>query len=165
MCFTIVSFLVFLMCPVAPYCWFVRVIFSSFWVFSVFAVLCVVVVSVWDWRTAYGSPMDESSVAFGSLLFTSVCVQKAAIRMEKSVNTHNRLRYFLRNKTFLLQVTYRYVRMIFIVKCVTVTLFYCFCSALMERHDFYCSVIPWNCTWYCTVQLLYFFIAQLSLDD
>jgi len=68
--------------------------------------------------------MDESSVAFGSLLSTSVCVRKATIRMEKSVNTHSRLRYFLRNKSFLLQVMDRYVRMIFIVKCVTVTIFF-----------------------------------------
>ena len=36
---------------------------------------------------------------------------------------------------------YRHVRMIFVVKCVTITLFYCLCSALMEKHDFYCSVI------------------------
>jgi len=41
--------------------------------------------------------------------------------MEKSVNTHNKLIYFLTNKIFLLQVMYRYVRMIFIVKCVTIT--------------------------------------------
>ena len=48
-------------------------------------------------------------------------------RMEKSVNTHKWLKYFLRNKIFLLQVMYRYVRMIFIVKCVTtVTHFTCF---------------------------------------
>ena len=60
--------------------------------------------------------------------------------MQKSVNTHNRLRYFLTNK-ILLQVMYRYVRMIFVVKCVTIV------------HD------------YCTVQVLYFFIAVLSLED
>ena len=34
-----------------------------------------------------------------------------------------------------------------------------------EKHDFYCSVIPWNCTWYCTVQVLYFFIAVSSFED
>jgi len=44
--------------------------------------------------------------------------------MEKSVNTHNRLRYFLTNKIFLLQVMYRYVHMIFIVKCVPITRFF-----------------------------------------
>jgi len=43
--------------------------------------------------------------------------------MEKLVNTHNRLRYFLTNKIFVLQVMYRYVHMIFIVKCVTITRF------------------------------------------
>jgi len=50
--------------------------------------------------------------------------------MEKSVNTYNRLRYFLTNKTFLLQVMYRYVCMIFIVKCVTVTHFFITYAAL-----------------------------------
>jgi len=44
--------------------------------------------------------------------------------MEKSVNTHNRLRYFLTNKILLLQVMYRYIRMIFIVKRVTITCFF-----------------------------------------
>jgi len=55
--------------------------------------------------------------------YRSVCVQKATRRMEKSTNTHNRLRYFLTNKISLLEFMYRYVRMIFIVKCVTVTRF------------------------------------------
>jgi len=45
-CFTLASLLVFLMRPVAPYCWCVRVIFSSFCVCSVFVVLCVVLVSM-----------------------------------------------------------------------------------------------------------------------
>jgi hypothetical protein len=58
-------------------------------------------------------------------------VQKVTRRMEKSVNTHNRLRYFLTNKIFLLQIMYRYVRMIFIVKCITITLF----SLLMQGFD------------------------------
>jgi len=44
--------------------------------------------------------------------------------MEKSVNTHNRLRYFVTNTIFLLQVMYRYVRMIFIVKYITITRFF-----------------------------------------
>jgi len=34
------------------------------------------------------------------------------------------LRYFLTNKISLLQIMYRYVHMIFIVKCVTVTHFF-----------------------------------------
>jgi len=50
--------------------------------------------------------------------------------MEKSVNTHSRVKYFLTNKVFLLQVRYRYVRMIFFVKCVTVTRFFIACAAL-----------------------------------
>ena len=37
---------------------------------------------------------------------------------------------FLTNKTFLLQVMYRHVRMIFIVKCVTVTWFFIACAEL-----------------------------------
>jgi len=36
---------------------------------------------------------------------------------------------------------YVYVRMIFIVKYVTTRFFHCLCSALMEKHGFYCSVI------------------------
>jgi hypothetical protein len=48
----------------------------------------------------------------------------------KSVNTHNRLRYFLTNKIFLLRVMYRYVRVIFIVKCVTITRFFIAYAAL-----------------------------------
>jgi len=50
--------------------------------------------------------------------------------MEKSVNTHNRLRCFLTNKIFLLQDMYRYVRTIFIVKCVTITRFFIDYAAL-----------------------------------
>jgi len=44
--------------------------------------------------------------------------------MEKSVNTLNRLKYFLTNNIFLLQVLYRYVRKIFVVKCVIITGFF-----------------------------------------
>jgi len=59
------------------------------------------------------------------------------------LNTHNRLRYFLTNKTFVLQIMYRSVRMIFIAKCVTITrFFHCLCSTLVENHGFYCFVIP-----------------------
>jgi len=50
--------------------------------------------------------------------------------MLKLVNTHNRLRHFLTNKIFLLQVMYRYVHIIFIVKCVTITHFFMACAAL-----------------------------------
>ena len=68
-CFTVVSLLVFLLCPVAPYCWCMRVIFSSFWFYM------LILVSVRDWCTAYSSPMDESSVGFGSLVsITRHCV-------------------------------------------------------------------------------------------
>ena len=56
--------------------------------------------------------------------------------MEKSVNTHNRLRYFLTNKLFLLQVVYRYVRMVFFLK-LTKQFFSLLCSALIEKHAFF----------------------------
>ena len=57
--------------------------------------------------------------------------RKQQRRMEKSANTHNKIRYFLTNKIFLLQVMYRYVRMIFIVKYVTITHF----LLLVKRFD------------------------------
>ena len=60
----------------------------------------------------------------------SVCVQKATRRMEQSVNNHNRLKYFVTNKMFLLQFMYRYICMIFIVKCVTITRFFIGYAAL-----------------------------------
>jgi len=47
------------------------------------------------------------------------------------MNTHNRLRCLLTNKIFLLHVMYRYVRMIFIDKYVTLTRFLLF----MQRFD------------------------------
>ena len=48
------------------------------------------------------------------------------------MNTHHRRKYFLTNKIFLLQVMYRYVRTIFVVKCVTITGFF---SLLVQRFD------------------------------
>jgi hypothetical protein len=62
--------------------------------------------------------------------YRSVCVQKATRRMQNLVNAHNRLKYSLTNKIALLQVMYRYVCMIFIVKCVTITCFFIACTAL-----------------------------------
>jgi len=50
------------------------------------------------------------------------------------VNTHNGLGYFLRNKIFLLQVTYMYMCKIFVVKCVTVTRFFIAYSALWWKN-------------------------------
>jgi len=49
--------------------------------------------------------------------------EKQQEKMEKSVNTHNRIRYFLTNKIFLLQFMSGYVSVIFIVKCVTIASF------------------------------------------
>jgi hypothetical protein len=116
-------------------------------------------------QTCRHSASSVLAVPISCCVISSVCVQKAKRRMEKSVNTHNRLRYFLTNKIFLLQVMYRYVHMILIVKCVTETRFFIAYAALWWKSIFYCSVIPWNCTWYRTVQVLYFFIALLSLED
>ena len=39
------------------------------------------------------------------------------------MNTRNRPRYFLTNKIFVLQVMYKYIHMILIVKCVKITFF------------------------------------------
>jgi len=52
--------------------------------------------------------------------------------MEKSVNTHNSLRYILTNKILLLQIMYMYmyVRMIVIVRCVKITGFFVAYAAL-----------------------------------
>jgi len=46
------------------------------------------------------------------------------------MNTDNRLKYFLTNKIFLLEVRHRYVRMIFFVKCVTITRYFIAYAAL-----------------------------------
>jgi len=87
-------------------------------------------------------------------------------RRKKSINTHNRLRYFLTNKIFLLQVMYRYATYDFHCKMRNSnTFFHRLHSALMEKHYFYCSLIPQNCTWYCTVKVLYFFIPLSSLEE
>jgi hypothetical protein len=52
------------------------------------------------------------------------------------------------------------------ILCNSNKFFHCLCSALMEKHDLCRSVIPSNCTWYyCTAQVLYFFIALSSLED
>jgi len=48
------------------------------------------------------------------------------------MNTHNKLRYFLTNKIFLLEFMYGYICMIFIVKCVTIIIRFLW---LMERFD------------------------------
>jgi len=73
---------------------------------------------------------------------------------------------FLTNKIFLLTGYVQVLTYDFHCKMWNNNMFFhCLCSALMEKHDFYCSVIPWNCIWYCTVQVLYFFIVLLSLED
>jgi hypothetical protein len=63
--------------------------------------------------------------------------------MEKLVNTHKWLKYFFNKYNFLItgyvqlrSYDFRYK------KCNNNMFFHCLCSALMEKHDFYCSVIP-----------------------
>ena len=80
-------------------------------------------VTWWNSEAQTRPVLDSSSFVPIPMLPRNVCIQKATRRMERSVNTHNRLRYFLTNKIFLLQVMYRYVRMIFIVKCVKIACF------------------------------------------
>jgi 2-polyprenyl-3-methyl-5-hydroxy-6-metoxy-1,4-benzoquinol methylase len=74
--------------------------------------------------------------------YRSVCVQKTTRRMEKSVNTHNRLRFV--NKQNFLITGYVQVRTydLHCNMCHNNNFFHCLCSALMEKHDCYCSVIP-----------------------
>jgi len=65
-----------------------------------------------------------------SFRVTAVFVfRKQKRRMEELVYTH-KLKYLLTNKIFLLQAMYRYVHMIFVVKCVTITCFFIACGAL-----------------------------------
>ena len=53
------------------------------------------------------------------------------------MNTHNSLRYFLTKKKFI--TGYVQVRTYdFHCKMCNSNMFYCLCSALMEKHDFYC---------------------------
>ena len=97
--------------------------------------------------------------------YRGVYVQKATRRIEKSVNTHNRLRYFLTNKIFLLQVMYRYVRTYdFHCKmCNNNMFFHCLCIALMEKHDLYSVILE---TVHDTVQYRYCILSLLSsLED
>jgi len=81
-------------------------------------------------QTYLHSASSVLAVRISCRLIAVFCVQKATKRIEKSVNTHNRLRYSLTNKIFFLQAMYRCVRMIFIVKCVTVTGFFIAYAAL-----------------------------------
>jgi hypothetical protein len=63
--------------------------------------------------------------------------------MEKWVNTHNRLKYFLTNKIFLLDLNVQERTYDFRCKMYNnKAFFHCLCSGLMEKHDFYCSVVP-----------------------
>jgi len=116
-------------------------------------------------QTCHHSTSNVFGVRISYRVIIVFVFRKQIRRMEKSVNTDNRLRYFLTNKIFLLQVMYRYVHMILTVKCVTTTRFFIAYAALSWKSmNFYCFIIPWNCTWYCTVQVPYFFIALSSLQ-
>jgi len=117
-------------------------------------------------QTCHHSASSVLAVRISCRVVAVFTFRKRKRRMEKSVNTHNRLKYFLTHKSFLI-TDYVQVRTYDLrcKMCNNNTFFHCLCSALMEKHNFYCSVIPWNCTWYCIVQLLYFVIAQSSLED
>jgi hypothetical protein len=96
--------------------------------------------------------------------YPSVYVQRATRRMEKSVNSHNRLIYFLTNKIFLLQFMYRYVRTFFIVNCVTITRFFIAYAALWWKSMIFIVLSSLetvhdtvHCR-YCRFSLLYLFL-------
>ena len=65
------------------------------------------------------------------------------------------------NKIFVLQVMCRYVHMIFIVKCVTVTRFCIAYAALCWKSMIFIVLSSLETTWYCTVQVLYFFHCSI----
>jgi len=81
--------------------------------------------------------------------------------MEKSVNTHNRQRYFLTNKMFFLRVMYRYVHMIFSVKCVIITSFFIVYAALWRKSKIFIVLSSFETVHdtaqyrYCIFSLLY----------
>ena len=84
----------------------------------------------WLLPVVFGAWFSSLSVWCGAEGYVSGLRAAAARKPEKSVNIRNRLEYLLPNKLFILQVMYRYVHMIFIVKCVTVTSFFIACAAL-----------------------------------
>jgi hypothetical protein len=77
------------------------------------------------------------------------------------VNIRNRLRYFLTNKIFLLQFMYRYIRMIFIVKCVTVTCFFIAYEAILWKSIIFIVLSPLE-TVHDTVQYRYCIFSLLN---
>jgi len=81
-------------------------------------------------QTCHHSASSVLAVRISCRIIAVFVFRKQKRRMEESVNTHNRLKYFLTNKIFLLQVMYRYIRMIFIVIYVTMTRFFIACAAL-----------------------------------
>ena len=118
-------------------------------------------------QTCHHSASSILAVQISCHIIAVSMFRKQKRRMENSVNTYNRLKYFLTGKIFLLQVmgTYRYVRMIFVVKCVTITRFFIACAALWWKsmifivlssletvHDnveyryciFNCSIVSWG---------------------
>jgi len=84
-------------------------------------------------QTCQNSASSVLAVQISCRVIAVFKFRKQKRRMEKSVSTHNRLKYFLTNKIVLLQVIYRYIPMIFVVKCVTVTRFFIACAALWRK--------------------------------
>jgi len=64
-------------------------------------------------------------------------------------------------KNFLITGYVQVRSIIFIAKYVTTIFFIAYAAFWWKSMGFYCSVIPWNCTWYCTVQVLYFFHCSI----
>jgi hypothetical protein len=88
----------------------------------------------------------------------TVCVFR---KQQIEWNTYNRLRHFLTNKIFLLQVMYRYVCIIFVVKCVTTTHFFIACAMLWQKSIIF-MVLSSLETVHDTVQYSYCILSVLN---
>jgi hypothetical protein len=119
-------------------------------------------------QTCHPSASSVLAVQISRCVIAVFMFRKQKRRMAKSVNTHNRLKHFLTNKIFLLQVMYRYVRtMIFIVKCVTITHFFIACAAFWWRSMIFIVLLSLktvhDIVQYSTVQILYFLLLNRLL--
>ena len=93
-------------------------------------------------QTCHHSASSILAVWISCCVIAVFIFRKQKRRMEKLVNTHNTLRYFLTNNIFLLQVMYRYVHTVFVVKCVTVTRFFIACAALWWKSMIFIVLSP-----------------------
>jgi preprotein translocase subunit YajC len=82
-------------------------------------------------QTCHHSAFSVLAVRISCRVLAVFMFRKQKRRMEKSVNTYSRIKYFLTNKIFWLQVMYRYIRTYdFHCKIVTITCFFIACAAL-----------------------------------